>query len=302
VKTVVTVGTFDGVHLGHWAVLEEIARRARASGLTSVLVTFEPHPLEVVNPQAAPPLLTLPDEKRMILAQSAVDRVAFIPFTEELRDYSPERFVHDVLEARFHIAELVIGYDHGFGRNRAGDVELLRRLGQQDGFTVDVVNAVLLDGRPISSTMIRRAVAGGDLETAAKALGRPYAVSGTVVPGAGRGRAIGIPTVNLAPPSPRKLLPPDGVYACAVAWRGGLHGAMANLGPRPTFGEHARALEAHLFGFSGELYEEHVTVEFVRRLREVRRFGTAEELRAQLERDREDALGALRMQGRPITL
>ena len=301
-RTVVTVGTFDGVHRGHWAVLEEIARRAQASGLTSVLVTFEPHPLEVVNPQAAPPLLTLADEKRMILAQSAVDRVAFVPFTEALRAYSPLRFVREILEERFHLAELVIGHDHGFGQGRVGDVALLRQIGAEDGFAVDVVPAVMLDGRPISSTMIRRFVAGGDLDHAARALGRPYATSGVVVPGAGRGRGIGIPTVNLAPPNPRKLLPPDGVYAATVAWRGGERGAMLNLGPRPTFGEQARTLEAHLFAFDGDLYGETITVEFHRRLRDTGRFASVDALRRQLDQDRRDALAALSMAGRPVTL
>jgi riboflavin kinase / FMN adenylyltransferase len=301
-KTILTVGTFDGVHLGHRAVIEEIDRRAKASHLRSVLVTFEPHPLEIINPSAAPPLLTLAEEKRMILAQLPVDEVTFVPFTQELRDYPPERFVRDVLEARFHIAELVIGHDHGFGRGRTGDVELLRRIGREDGFVVDVVPAVLQDGRPVSSTMIRRAVAGGDLETAARALGRPYSVAGVVERGAGRGKSIGIPTINLAAPSPRKLLPPDGVYACAVEWKGGRHGAMTNLGPRPTFGEHARALEAHLFGYDGDLYGELVTVEFVRRLRDVMRFPSADALKAQLAQDREAAVAALRMWGRPVTL
>lgn len=301
-RTILTVGTFDGVHRGHWAVLEEIARRAQASGLESVLVTFEPHPLEIVNPQAAPPLLTLADEKRVILAQSAVDRVAFLPFTPALQAYPPERFVREILEERFHLAELVIGYDHGFGQGRAGDVELLRTIGREDGFAVDVVPAVMQAGRPISSTMIRRFIAGGDLNHAAAALGRPYSVTGTVVPGAGRGRGIGVPTMNLAPPNPRKLLPPDGVYAATVSWRGSSHGAMLNLGPRPTFGESARALEAHLFAFDGDLYGESVTVEFHRRLRETVRFASAEALRLQLEQDRHDALAALRMAGRPVTL
>ncbi len=302
-STVLTVGTFDGVHRGHWAVLDEIVRRARASGRASVLVTFEPHPLEVVNPQAAPPLLTLPDEKRLILARSGVDRVEFVPFTEELRSFPPERFVRDVLEQRFEVAELVIGHDHGFGRGRAGDVALLQTIGAEDGFAVDVVPAVQLDdGRPISSSLIRRAVAGGDLETAARALGGLYAMRGTVERGAGRGRTIGIPTLNVAPPSPRKLLPPDGVYAVAVSWQGARHGAMANLGPRPTFDDHRRALEAHLFGFAGELYGETVTVEFVRRLRDVVRFETVDDLKTQLANDREAALVALSAPGLGVTL
>jgi riboflavin kinase/FMN adenylyltransferase len=301
-RTIVTVGTFDGVHRGHRAVLDEIARRASGRGLTSVLVTFEPHPLEVVNPPAAPGLLTLPDEKRLILAQSSVDRVVFLPFTPALRDYAPERFVREVLEERFHIDELVIGHDHGFGRNRAGDVELLRRVGREDGFAVDVVSAVMLDGRPISSTLIRRAVAGGDLATAARALGRHYSASGEIVRGAGRGRGIGVPTINFAPLSPRKLLPPDGVYAARVYWRQGERGAMLNLGPRPTFGEAARALEAHLFDFDGDLYGEKVTVEFIARLREVFKFSSAEELRRQLDQDRKAAIDALRLRGGPVTL
>lgn len=301
--TVLTVGTFDGMHRGHQAVLGEIARRAAASGRRSVLVTFEPHPLEVVNPQAAPQLLTLPEEKREILKRSPVDDVAFVPFTPELRNLAPEQFVRDVLEARFHIAELVIGHDHGFGRGRAGDVELLRTIGAKDGFAVDVVAAVLMeDGRPISSTMIRRAVAGGDLDTATRALGRWYGASGVVERGAGRGRTIGIPTINLAPPPARKLLPPDGVYACAVSWGDRIHGAMANLGPRPTFNDQARAIEAHLFGHQGDLYGQRVTVEFVQRIRDVMKFPSAEALVAQLGRDRESALAALRMTGRPVTL
>jgi len=300
-RTVLTIGTFDGVHLGHQGVLEEIARRARASGGISVLVTFEGHPLEVVNPQAAPLLLTLPDEKRSVLARSGIDQVVFIPFTEELRGLAPEQFVREVLEARFHLAELVIGHDHGFGRGRTGDVETLRRIGLADGFAVDVVPAVLMDGRPISSSLIRRAVAGGDLDTAERALGRPYSVTGTVGRGTGRGRTIGVPTVNLVPPSPRKLLPPDGVYACTVAWTGGVHGAMANLGGRPTFGESGRMLEAHLFGVEADLYGLTVTVEFLRRLRDVRRFASADELGTQLARDREDALAALRLRGAPVT-
>jgi riboflavin kinase/FMN adenylyltransferase len=200
------------------------------------------------------------------------------------------------------MAELVIGYDHGFGRGRSGDVELLRRIGREDGFEVDVVAAVMMDGHPVSSTLIRRAVAGGDLETARRGLGRWYSVAGRVVRGAGRGRRLGVPTLNLAPPDARKLLPPDGVYAARVGWRGGRHGAMLNLGPRPTFGEAARTLEAHLFDFTGDLEGETVTVEFLRRLRDVRRFAAVDELTAQLGRDRADALRALTELGGVVSL
>lgn len=301
--TVVTVGSFDGVHRGHLAVLHEITRRARAAERQSVLVTFEPHPLEVVRPEAAPRLLTTLAEKQALLAQTAIDRVEVVPFTEALRNLTPEEFVRDVLERQFAMKELVIGHDHGFGRGRSGDVELLRRVGGEDGFAVDVVPAVLLeDGRTLSSTLIRGAIADGDLDLAARALGRSYGVTGRVVPGAGRGRTIGVPTVNLEPPPERKLLPPDGVYAATVHGEGVAHGAMVNLGPRPTFGEHARSLEAHLFGFTGDLYGKTLTVAFVAALREVRRFGSKEELVEQLGKDRESAVAALRKAGRPVTL
>lgn len=295
--TVVTVGSFDGIHRGHQAVLAEIVRRARARGLASLLVTFDPHPLEVVNPAAAPRLLTLPDEKRELLAQTELDRVVLLPFTRELAQLAPEAFVRDVLRGRYGMQELVLGYDHGFGRGRAGDVEVVRRLGREDGFAVDVVDAVRENGQPISSTLIRAAVAHGDLDSAARWLGRPYSLLGVVERGAGRGRTIGIPTINLAPPDARKLLPPDGVYAVWVGWRGGRWGGMMNQGPRPTFGVTARALEIHLFDFAGELYGETVKVEWVRRLRDVETFASREALVRQLGRDARAARDSLNLEG-----
>ena len=296
---VVTVGTFDGLHRGHQAVLAEIVRRARAREGSSVLVTFDPHPLEVVNPAAAPKLLTPAEEKRELLAATAVDRVVVLPFTREVAQLDAAEFVRR-LHGDHGVRELVLGYDHGFGRGRAGDAELVRRLGVDLGFDVAVVDAVREDGQPISSTLIRNAVAHGDLDAAARWLGRPYGVLGRVVRGAGRGRTIGVPTINLAPPDPRKLLPPDGVYAVWV-WIGGRGtgdpkghgegrvGGMMNQGPRPTFGEEGRTLEIHLFDFDGELYGETVRVEWVRRLRDVQAFSSREALMAQLERDRQAA-------------
>lgn len=289
----VTVGSFDGVHLGHQAVLREIARRAAAAGRASVLVTFEPHPLEVVNPQAAPPLLTTGPERREILAQTPLDYVLFLRFDRRLAEYTPEEFVRRVLIARCDMRELVIGHDHGFGRGRSGDVETLRRLGAEDGFEVDVVEVVDVGDQHVSSSRIRRAVAGGDLATAARMLGRPYSVSGLVGQGERRGRLLGVPTINLADVPPQKLLPPDGVYAVRVEWRGGRAGGMMNQGPRPTFQDGRRVLEAHLFGFEGDLYGEWVRIEWVERLRDVRRFASAEQLQEQLNRDRSRALQVL---------
>lgn len=283
--TIVTVGTFDGLHRGHVAVLTEISRRARARGLASLLVTFEPHPLEVVNPRVAPQLLTLPAEKLELLAQMPVDRVAVVPFTPTLARLGPDEFVRDVLCARYGVRELVIGHDHGFGRGRSGDVASLRRLAASEGFAVDVVDAVVDDGQPISSSLIRSAVARGDLESAGRWLGRAYSLVGTVAPGAGRGRTIGVPTINIDPPDARKLLPPDGVYAVRVYWDGQRWGGMMNQGPRPTFGVAARGLEVHMFDFAGELYGATLRIEWVRRLRDVQTFPTREALVAQLGRD-----------------
>ena len=289
---VVTCGTFDGVHRGHQAVLDEVKRRARAKNLASVLVTFDPHPLEVVNPAAAPKLLTLPEEKQELVAATGIDRLVLLPFTPAIAQLDADAFVRR-LRDEYGMQELVLGYDHGFGRGRAGDVAVVRRLGAAQGFGVAVVEAVRDDGQPISSTLIRTAVAHGDLDAAARWLGRPYGIRGLVVQGAGRGRTIGVPTLNLAPPDPRKLLPPDGVYAVWVEVRGKRYGGMMNQGPRPTFGESARALEAHLFDFSGELYGETVRVEWVRRLRDVQAFPSREALVAQLERDRQSARASL---------
>ena len=294
--TTVTVGSFDGVHLGHQAVLQEIDRRARAAGRSSVLVTFDPHPLEVVNPGAAPPLLTTGPERLEILAQSPLDYVLLLRFDRHLAGLTPEGFVREILLERCAVRELVIGHDHGFGRGRSGDVETLRRLGAAEGFQVDVVDPVDFGGQHVSSSRIRRAVAGGDLVTARAMLGRPYSVVGRVGQGERRGRLLGVPTINLSELSPRKLLPPDGVYAVAVEWREGRVGGMMNQGPRPTFEDGRRILEAHLFDFDDDLYGEWVRIEWVERLRDVERFDSVEHLKEQLQHDRIQALTAL--QGR----
>ena len=293
---VVTVGTFDGVHRGHQAVLAEVTRRARANGLTSVLVTFEPHPLAVVNPAAAPQLLTLADEKQELVAAQGIQQFVLMPFTPAVAQLDAEAFVRRLCD-EYAMRELVMGYDHGFGRGRAGDVELVQRLARAQSFAVAVVDAVRDQGQPISSTLIRTALAHGDLDSAGRWLGRRYGIRGDVVRGAGRGRTIGVPTLNLAPPDSRKLLPPDGVYAVHVKVSSRQFGGMMNQGPRPTFGEHARTLEIHLFDFDGELYGETVDVEWIRRLREVQAFPSREALVAQLERDRQAARVSLNLDG-----
>ena len=292
--TVLTVGTFDGVHAGHRLVLERLAARAAATGWKSVLVTFEPHPLEVVNPAAAPHLLTVGDEKLEVLVESELDYLAVLPFTPALAQYDAPTFVDAVLRERFGMRELLIGYDHGFGRGRSGDAAVLQRLGAERGFGVEVVPSVVgPDGRPVSSTSIRRAIAGGDLDRAAGALGRPYGISGFVTEGAGRGRTLGFRTINLSFPPERKLLPPDGVFAVRVCTPLGSFGGMMNIGGRPTFDDPSRTLEAHLFDTAPDLYGRRVRVDLIRRLRETRKFASAEALVEQLARDEEAARTAL---------
>lgn len=301
--TVITVGTFDGVHRGHRDVVERLVARSRYLKIPSVLVTFEPHPLEIVNPAAAPLLLTTHDEKLEILAETGIDYLAVVPFTAELAAYSAEDFVELVLRRCFRLRELLIGYDHGFGRQRAGNVAVLRTLGERDGFRVDVVDPVSTpDGHSVSSTSIRRAVAGGDLARAAEALGRLYSVSGRVIEGSQRGRKVGFPTLNLGPPPPRKLLPPEGVYAVRVQTAAGPFGGMMNLGSRPTFGDSATSLEAHLFDTSGDFYGAHIRIDFVAWLRETRKFASAEMLSKQLAHDEREARNALTLLSVPGNL
>ena len=293
-ETVVTVGTFDGVHLGHLDVLVRLAARAKETGRTSLLLTFEPHPLEFLKPDKAPLLLTTREEKLGAIATTGLDYVAILPFTRALAEHSAEEFVDLVLLGRFQMAELLIGHDHGFGRGRAGDVDTLRSLGIARGFAVDVVDPVQTpDGLPVSSTRIRAALLAGDLATAEAGLGRRYAVAGHVVSGEGRGRGLGYPTLNVLPESPRKLLPPDGVYAVEVDTPRGRFGGMMNLGGRPTFGDERRVIEAHLLDADGDFYGDAVQVGFVARLRETRRFAGPEALMQQLAADEDDARRAL---------
>jgi riboflavin kinase / FMN adenylyltransferase len=290
--TVVTIGTFDGVHRGHRAVLEETARRAEASGRQSVLITFEPHPLDIVNPAAAPARLTTAAERLEVVATSRLDRMLVLRFDRAMASSSPEEFVDRVLLERCDMRELVVGHDHGFGRGRSGDAALLQALGRDRGFPVEVVGRVAVDGNPVSSTAIRGAIACGDLGLAARQLGRRYSLSGAVQRGEQRGRAVGFPTLNLAV-SARKLLPPDGVYAAVVETPAGRFGAMMNQGHRPTFGDGRRLIEVHLFGFAGDLYDRWVRVEWIAPLREIRRFDGVAALRHQLEDDRLRALAIL---------
>jgi riboflavin kinase/FMN adenylyltransferase len=295
--SVVTVGTFDGMHRGHGLVVRRVVAEARRLASRSVVVTFDPHPLAVLNPAAAPPILTVGEEKVEALATFGVDEVAVVPFTRDLAALEADQFVDQVLLERFGMRELFIGHDHGFGRGRSGDAATLERLGGIRGFGVHVVPPVDgRDGKPVSSTSVRRAIAGGDLARATDGLGRLYSVSGAVVHGDNRGAALGFRTINVEIPSAPKLLPPDGVYAVRVATPQGAFDGMLNLGGRPTFGDESRRLEAHLFDASGDWYGSRVRIEFAARIREIRTFDGPAALIQQLQRDEVSARTLLNRQ------
>jgi len=295
---IVTVGTFDGVHRGHWEVLQEICRRARATGGRSILVTFHPHPLRVVRPEHAPPLLTTLAEKREVLAESGLEYVVFLPFTRTLQRYPARRFVEEILLGRIGMKELVIGYDHGFGRDREGSVETLRQIGVEMGFAVDVVDAFQVEGQPVSSSRIRRLLEEGDPKGAAQLLGRPYWLEGIVVRGEQKGRELGFPTANVQVGDPEKALPREGVYA-AYGWVDGRRvPGLLHLGPRPTFPGFSPTVELHLLDWSGDLYGRLLRVEVVDRIRDIVPFPSAEAL---IEAIRGDERDGRRMLGLPET-
>ena len=293
-RTAVTVGTFDGVHLGHHDVLRNLVTMARAAEMSSLLVTFAPHPNEVVRPSAVPMLLTPGMEKFEALATIGIDYCAVMPFTRALASLTAAEFVRRVLRPRFRMEALLIGHDHGFGRDREGGRAQLMALGESDDFAVQRVDPVALpDGTVVSSSAIRKAVADGDLESARQGLGRRYSMSGIVQQGDQRGRTIGFPTINLGTPPARKLLPPAGVYAVIAQTPGGAYPAMMNLGARPTVADARQTVEAHLLDFSGDLYDEPARVRFVERLRGEEKFESVEALVEQMQRDCDDARAVL---------
>jgi len=286
-SAVVALGTFDGVHLGHQEILRRVVGRARQERGTAAVFTFARHPLEVVNPAKAPPIITPLSIKRDILQALGIDLLVAVTFTPFLADTPPRDFVKTYLVDRLRARCVCVGYDFAFGKARAGSPETLRTLGEEYGFSLDVVPPKALDGQVVSSTLIRGLLATGDLLEAARYLGRPYAIRGEVEPGAGRGKGLGYPTANL--PATADVLIPDGVYA-GQAWFGDeLRRALVNVGTAPTFGGGVRRVEAHLLETGEDLYGETVTVFFLGRLRDERRFESPNQLRRQIERDRKRA-------------
>ena len=289
-RSVVTIGAYDGVHRGHQAVIGQVRKEAQQLGCQSVVVTFDKHPASVVRPASAPKLLTDLDQKLELLQQTGIDATLIVEFNRERSTEDPALFVKRVLVDTLRARVVVVGEDFHFGFNRGGNVAMLRELGIQFDFQVEPVKLIARpDGveEPVSSTSIRRALAGGQVETATNLLGRAYEMRGVVVNGDKRGRSIGFPTANVEVPN-AMCLPADGVYAGRFRCDdGSVHACAINLGRRPTFFEHAdhSLLEAHLLDFSGDLYGQKVSVTFEHFLRSERKFDGLEAIKTQLQLD-----------------
>jgi len=289
-RSVVTIGAYDGVHRGHQAVIGQVRKEAQQLGCQSVVVTFDKHPASVVRPESAPKLLTDLDQKLELLQQTGIDATLIVEFNRERSTEDPALFVKRVLVDTLRAQVVVVGEDFHFGFNRGGNVAMLRELGKQFDFQVEPVKLIARpDGveEPVSSTSIRRALAGGQVEIATNLLGRAYEVRGVVVNGDKRGRTIGFPTANVEVPN-AMCLPADGVYAGKFKCDdGSMHACAINLGRRPTFFEHAdhSLLEAHLLDFAGDLYGQKVSVTFEHFLRSERKFDGLEAIKTQLQLD-----------------
>jgi riboflavin kinase/FMN adenylyltransferase len=280
-----TIGSFDGVHLGHQAILRQLAAGAQAAGAPAIVLTFHPHPAAVLRGRNGPYYLTAPDERAELIAQLGIDFVITQPFDRQLADQSARDFIKRLVD-RLGIRHLFIGRDFALGRGREGDLPTLQRLGKEFDFTVNVIRPIRRGGEVVSSSRIRSALSQGDVATVRRLLGRPYMVNGLVVTGDGRGRTIGIPTANLDTWEGR-LLPKVGVYACVArlgerTWR-----AVANIGLRPTFDQQSTQarLETHLLDFSGDLYGRQVALSFLAHLRDEQRFPDAHALVQQIQQD-----------------
>jgi riboflavin kinase/FMN adenylyltransferase len=280
---VVAFGNFDGVHLGHRAIMKAAMDRARAVGGTSFAMTFDPLPSKVLFPERAPKLLLVPEDKLELLRISGIDGVIVINFTREFSQVEPRDFVRDYLVGKIGAREVVVGHSVNFGHQRAGNASVMVELGREFGFDTTVVGPVKQAGMEVSSTKIRELILSGDVRSAAKLLGRYHFLNGSVVRGRERGRTIGFPTANLD--SDTECLPADGVYATRVVLDDGHYPSITNIGMRPTFNEAARSVEAHIFEFNRDVYGHRIKLELIERIRGEKKFASADELKHQIAQD-----------------
>jgi riboflavin kinase/FMN adenylyltransferase len=295
-NTVVTVGTFDGVHKGHRKLINTVVEKARSRNARSVVVTFDPHPREIINPgKGGIKLLTTLKERCEILEDLGVDVLLVIPFDRDFSLLTSEDFVRDIIYEKVGVSEFVIGYDHHFGRDREGTIETIEELGKELDFDAYVVSKEEMAEVTISSTVIRKTLAeDGNVKKAAGYLNRNYLLNGIVIHGDERGRTIGYPTANLKPEHENKVIPKNGVYAVKVRVSGEWYGGMMNIGVRPTFGEDERTLEVHIFDFEKEIYGDTIQVRFLDHIRDEKKFNGVEELKAQLDADKQKSLDLLK--------
>ena len=279
------IGVFDGVHLGHQAVISTSAQHARETGGTPVVVTFDPHPAKVLRPEKAPHLLTATQHKIALIRDLGVEHLLVVRFDRQFAATPPEEFVRQLVTHAKPLREICVGHEWSFGKNRAGNLALLQKLGADHHFNVVGIKPVAVNGTVVSSTAIREAVKKGQLDQAAEMLGREYTILGTVKRGAQLGRTLGFPTANLSAHS--EQFPPNGVYAAEAKLDGAIMRGVVNLGYRPTLeqAKPERLLELHLFGLQRDIYDEDVEVRFLRYLRPEQKFGSLDELKAQIARD-----------------
>jgi len=285
--TCVTIGNFDGVHVGHQTLIKTLNQRAKQKGLKSVVFTFHPHPLRIIGSEP-PPFLTQTEQKLELLQEMEPDYILCLPFTQEVAEMSPEEFVRIYLVHGLNTKDLVIGHDYTFGKGRRGNYELLQELGRQYGFKVEQLQAIIKDADVVSSTRIRSLIQEGRVEEARPLLGRFYQVTGKVITGQKRGGPLlGIPTANLELED--EIVPKIGVYAVWAEHKGNYYPAVANLGNNPTFGQETPSVEVHICDFAQDIYNHQLGVHFVKRLREEKKFSGIEELLSQIHADIHEA-------------
>jgi riboflavin kinase/FMN adenylyltransferase len=283
---VITQGTFDGVHLGHQHVLKQVVNIAKEYKKPSLLITFYPHPRLVINPNDSTiKMLSSIEEKAKIILEMGIDYVLVLSFTHEISQYTPEKFVHDILVSKLNVKCMVVGYDHRFGKNRSGGFSELTEFAKKFNFKVKEINASEIDEIAVSSTRIRKAIASGNLKEANELLGKPYRLTGIVVEGQKLGRQLGFPTANLMIDEPHKLIPPNGVYLGFAIIQNTKYKIMLNIGVRPTVDGKNQTIEAHIIDFNENIYNQKLTIYLVQFLREELRFNGLEALKIQLQKD-----------------
>jgi riboflavin kinase/FMN adenylyltransferase len=281
--TVLTLGNFDGLHLGHQRILKAVSRRASELGLKSVVYTFDPHPLKVVAPEKSPPLIMTLPEKIRLIEGFEIDYLVVADFTKKLAQKDPREFVSEVLVDALSVKEVIVGHDYAFGKGKRGTISELKRLGVEFGFKTEVIEAYKLGGHIVSSSRVRREIKAGRPGAAKRLLGRGFSVTGKVIRGKDIGRALGFPTANIAPKT--ELRPAEGVYAVRAEIDNKNYNGVANIGRAPTFGAKELTIEVHLFRLNADLYNKPMTVEFVRRLRDEKTFKNKEALTTQIKKD-----------------